>query len=322
MLTANGDGRKTVRIANGATKSKGATRRTPSILDAYLARIGQTSLLTSDEEADLGRQARRGDRRARNQLIERNLRLVIPVAKKYRDRGVPFEDLIQEGNVGLVMATERFDPDKGYRFSTYAVFWIRHSLKQAVLNNGRTIRVPEHMIEKISRVKQVLGELAAELKREPTDKEIAVRLEWTVSEVRSAQEVTRVAAYLESPIGPEETGYRLGDLIEDTGAPDPFGLLASGMERKQLREAIELLPALKRQVLVRRYGLDHRDPATLAKVADELGISRSKVSKLQSEAERNLKYHRIQPNERREFSSTPTTTPRETQGVRIHERRA
>jgi RNA polymerase primary sigma factor len=262
---------------------------TPELLAKYLAHIGQGDLLTHEEEIDLSRRAKQGDARARQRLIEKNLRLVVSVAKKYRGYGLPFEDLIQEGNIGLMKAVEKFDPDRGFRFSTYATWWIRQAVQRAVADKGRTIRVPVHMTEKIRKVSRALSELAVELEREPTEEEVARRLGWDPEEVRLTMSAMPDATSLDQPVSSEDTASQLGDFIEDERVSDTPDTVMREMETTQLKEAIEGLPERARYVLVRRYGLDEREPATLAELGDELDISRERVRQLQREAERILK---------------------------------
>jgi RNA polymerase primary sigma factor len=262
---------------------------TPELLAKYLAHIGQGNLLTHAEEIDLSNRAKDGDARARQRLIEKNLRLVVSVAKKYRGYGLPFEDLIQEGNIGLMKAVEKFDPDRGYRFSTYATWWIRQAVQRAVADKGRTIRVPVHMTEKIRKVSRSYNELSAELEREPLEEEVAERLGWNLEEVRLTMSAMPDATSLDQPVSTDETSSQLGDFIEDEKVSDTPGEVMREMETVQLKEAIEKLPERARYVLVRRYGLDARDPATLAELGDELDISRERVRQLQREAERILK---------------------------------
>jgi RNA polymerase primary sigma factor len=263
---------------------------TPELLAKYLAHIGRGELLTHREEIDLSKRAKAGDKKARQKLIEKNLRLVVSVAKKYRGYGLPFEDLIQEGNIGLMKAVEKFDPDRGYRFSTYATWWIRQAVQRAVADKGRTIRVPVHMTEKIRKVSRAYNELGMEHEREPMEEEVAERLGWTVEEVRITMEAMPDATSLDQPVGTEDTSSsELGDFVEDERASDTPGEVMREMETVHLKEAIERLPERARYVLVRRYGLDDREPATLAELGDELEISRERVRQLQREAERILK---------------------------------
>ena len=262
---------------------------TPELLAKYLAHIGQGNLLTHDEEIDLSNRAKEGDQQARRRLIEKNLRLVVSVAKKYRGYGLPFEDLIQEGNIGLMKAVEKFDPARGFRFSTYATWWIRQAVQRAVADKGRTIRVPVHMTEKIRKVSRAYNELSVEQEKEPSEEEVAERLGWSLDEVRLTMGAMPDATSLDQPVSTDETSSQLGDFIEDDKVSDTPNTVMKEMETVQLKEAIERLPERARYVLVRRYGLDDRDPATLAELGDELDISRERVRQLQREAERILK---------------------------------
>jgi len=276
-------------VETAVTRRSGREGETPELLAKYLSHIGQGNLLTHQEEIDLSNRAKAGDKSARARLIEKNLRLVVSVAKKYRGYGLPFEDLIQEGNIGLMKAVEKFDPDRGFRFSTYATWWIRQAVQRAVADKGRTIRVPVHMTEKIRKMARTYNELSAEREREPTDEEVAERLGWTIDEVRDVKDAMPDATSLNQPLSSNSDSSELGELVEDERASDTPGAVMRGMESAQLGDAIERLPERNRYVLLRRYGLDSNEPATLAQLSDELGVSRERIRQLQREAERMLK---------------------------------
>ena len=285
------EGKLATNLKKGKTESTRVEREgeTPELLAKYLSHIGQGNLLTHQEEIDLSNRSKAGDKSARARLIEKNLRLVVSVAKKYRGYGLPFEDLIQEGNIGLMKAVEKFDPDRGFRFSTYATWWIRQAVQRAVADKGRTIRVPVHMTEKIRKMARTYNELSAEHEREPTDEEVAERLGWTIDEVRDVKDAMPDATSLNQPLSSNSDSSELGELVEDERASDTPGTVMRGMESAQLGEAIERLPERNRYVLLRRYGLDSNAPATLAQLSDELGVSRERIRQLQREAERMLK---------------------------------
>jgi len=276
-------------MSDRVARIKDVDTETPELIASYLVKISRDRLLTHPEELELSRRAREGDKRARQRLIEKNLRLVVSVAKKYRGYGLPFEDLIQEGNIGLMKAVEKYDPDRGFRFSTYATWWIRQAVQRAVIDKGRVIRVPVHMAEKIRKIGRTFGKLLSEHGREPTEEEVAEHLGWDVEEVRIAVSATPDATSLNKALGVEEGAAELMDIVEDVHTPETPDAVIQEMETSGLWVAVGRLPERARHVLVRRYGLDGRERATLADLADELGLSRERIRQIQSEAEQLLK---------------------------------
>jgi RNA polymerase primary sigma factor len=280
----------------------------PELLAGYLRRIGRRGrLLTPEEELDLGRRVREGDARARSLLIERNLRLVVSVAKRYRGMGLPFEDLIQEGNIGLMKAVEKFDPEMGNRFSTYAIWWIRQAIGRAIDDKSRTLRLPAHTGEKARRAARTRNELAAQLGREPTDEEVAEKLGWGVDEVHALSGLLAEVMSLDRPVGAKddstEPGANLGDFVEDERASEVAEAVIQDTENTSLKASMGEISARERHVLVRRYGLDERKPASLADLSDELGVTRERVRQLQRNAERRLRERLV--SERRRKDAAP-----------------
>src|ERR671913_1300663 len=261
----------------------------PELIPGYFAQIGKGKLLTHQEEIDLSKRTKKGDKAARKRLIEKNLRLVVSIAKKSRGRGLPLEDLIQEGNIGLMKAVGKFDSDRGFRFSTYATWWIRQTIQRAIAEKGRTIRIPVHMGEKMRKMARTYNELWAELERAPSDEAVAERLGWSVEYIREVKDdMPDASTSLNQPLTSDKGSSELGELVEDERSSDTPGTVMSEMETSQLGEVIDRLPERHRHVLVRRYGLDDKDPATLAELGDELELSQERVRQLQLQAIKRL----------------------------------
>jgi RNA polymerase primary sigma factor len=257
-------------------------------LTQYLASIQDHELLDACEERELARSLRNGDEQARRRLIESNLRLVISIAKKYRGRGVPFEDLIQEGNTGLIKAVERFDPEMGNRFSTYATWWIRQAVTRAIADHGRTVRLPAHVVDALFKLRRVEGALSVELGRDPTDEELAAKLEIAPAEARRLREVGQPISSVNARLA--EDGAEMGDLLPDEGSREDYDRVETGGWERALAEAIETLPEREARVLKMRHGLDGSGRGlTLREVSEVLGISQERARQVEIKALRTLR---------------------------------
>ena len=246
----------------------------------YLAEIGRVQLLTHGDEIRLAKGIARGCKRSKDKLVEANLRLVVSIAKKYRNRGVSFLDLIQEGNLGLIRAAEKFDHTKGYKFSTYATWWIRQAITRAIADKGRTIRIPVHMVEKVNKFHRTHRRMTQSLGREPTDEEIAYELEVPVEEISRLQEISQRAISLETPVG-DENSSALGDFLEDAATVTPTEAVSETLLKLHLREALDELPERERQIIELRFGMKDDRPRTLEEVGHEFDITRERVRQIQ-----------------------------------------
>lgn len=255
----------------------------------YLKEIGRVPLLKADEEVELARRMQEGDEEAKNQLAEANLRLVVSIAKRYVGRGMLFLDLIQEGNLGLLKAVEKFDYKKGFKFSTYATWWIRQAITRAIADQARTIRIPVHMVETINKLVRVSRQLLQELGTDPTPEQIGAVMDLTPDRVREIQKVAQEPVSLETPIGEEEDSH-LGDFIEDEDAPAPDEAASYILLKEQLEEVLETLTPREAKVLRLRFGLDDGRSRTLEEVGQEFGVTRERIRQIEAKALRKLRH--------------------------------
>ena len=256
-------------------------------LRLYLREIGKVSLLTADQEVYLAKRIERGDMSAKTQMIEANLRLVVSIAKSYLGRGLSFLDLIQEGSLGLIRAVEKFDYRKGYKFSTYATWWIRQAVTRAIADKARTIRIPVHMVEKLNKVVHIERQLVQRLGREPQPDEIAEELEMTTEEVREILRMSQLPVSLEKPIGEEEES-ELGDFVEDESAESPFDTATLSLRREDVEFALSALPERERQVIELRFGLSGAQPCTLEEVGRAFGVTRERIRQIENNTLKKL----------------------------------
>jgi RNA polymerase primary sigma factor len=258
-------------------------------LRLYLREIGKVQLLTADQEVTLAKRIERGDMGAKREMIEANLRLVVSIAKGYLGRGLSFLDLIQEGSLGLIRAVEKFDYRKGYKFSTYATWWIRQAVTRAIADKARTIRIPVHMVEKLNKVVHIERQLVQRLGREPSPEEIAEELEMTTEEVREILRMSQLPVSLEKPIGEEEDSS-LGDFVEDAAAESPFDTAQLLLRREDVTNALNALPRREREVIELRYGLLGGEPRTLEEVGRAFGVTRERIRQIENNTLKKLEH--------------------------------
>jgi RNA polymerase primary sigma factor len=287
------DGLPAYKEAKGEGQSKKAELDLtvePSLdsLRLYLRSIGRVELLTAEQEVALAKRIERGDMNAKRHMVEANLRLVVSIAKGYLGRGLGFLDLIQEGSLGLIRAVEKFDYRRGYKFSTYATWWIRQAVTRAIADKARTIRIPVHMVEKLNRVTQIERQLVQRLGREPEPAEIAEELKVTTREVRDILRVAQMPVSLEKPIGDEDES-ELGDFVADEGVEEPFEAATEHLQREDIQKALDALPERERQVIELRYGLRGHEPLTLEEVGRAFGVTRERIRQIENNTLRKLK---------------------------------
>jgi len=289
--------------ASGSAEQEQDTESEPAKLDLsiktasndpvrmYLREIGKVSLLTAEQEVSLAKRIERGDMEAKNQLIQANLRLVVSIARRYANRGLTLLDLIQEGNLGLIRAVEKFDYRRGFKFSTYATWWIRQAVSRALADQARTIRIPVHMVETINKLIRVQRQLLQDLGREPTPEEIAADMGLTPEKVREIQKISQEPVSLENPVG-DEGDSQLGDFIEDEQSVAPSDAVGELMQGEDLARVLELLTSRERRVLEMRYGLTDGRPHTLEEVGVKFGVTRERIRQIEAKTLAKLRAYR------------------------------
>ncbi len=270
-------------------RGRGRSSEIPTdALQLFLKDIGKVELLTAADEVELAKRIERGDHRAKQEMVEANLRLVVSIAKRYRNQGLPFLDLIQEGTIGLVRAAEKFDWRKGYKFSTYATWWIRQAVARALADKGRTIRMPVHVVEKLNKIMRTERRLRAELSREPTALEIAAELDLPADEVEQILRKAQTPVSLEKPVGDEEES-ELGHFLTDENAPLPDEAADAILRHEMLQRILGVLSERERRVLELRYGLDGQQPQTLDEVGRAFNVTRERIRQIENQSLKKLR---------------------------------
>jgi RNA polymerase primary sigma factor len=263
----------------------------PEALQLYLREIGQVKLLTPAEEIVLARRIRKGDAQAREHMIKANLRLVVKIARDYEGLGLPLLDLINEGNIGLMKGVERFDPRKGAKLSTYSAWWIKQSIKRALANQSKTIRLPVHVVDKVAAIRRAEMKLRDVFGRDPTDEEIAAEVELKPQRVREYRQAAKAPVSLEAPLGSDEDSEPISEVIADTGAAAPSDHLMRQSDTELMREVFGTLSKREQSILTLRYGLDDDTPRTLEEIGQRFGVTRERIRQIQNEAIKKLKAH-------------------------------
>jgi len=277
-------------IDEAELREAGEVELTTDSLQLFLKDIGKVDLLTAAQEVELAKRIERGDHRAKQEMVEANLRLVVSIAKRYRNQGLPFLDLIQEGTIGLVRAAEKFDHRKGFKFSTYATWWIRQAVARALADKGRTIRMPVHVVEKLNRIVRAERQLRAELGREPGSAEIARVLELSVEEVEQIRRTAQTPVSLEKPVGDDDES-EFGHFIEDVSDPLPDEVANLSLRNEALARAFALLGERERRVLELRFGLNGEAPRTLDEVGRAFAVTRERIRQIENHALKKLAHH-------------------------------
>ncbi|MDA8423781.1 MAG: sigma-70 family RNA polymerase sigma factor [Nitrospiraceae bacterium] len=273
---------------NETSRRDAASPGGPDVIMFYLRDIRKTRLLTFEEEQKLAKRVGQGDEEARARMIEANLRLVIVIGKRYINRGLPFPDIIEEGNFGLIRAVDKFQYQRGFRFSTYAWWWIKQSIERAIVNQVRIIRLPVHVSEIVSKYTRTVKKLTHQLGREPDTEEIAAKMKISADKVRAVSQVVRDVYSLETPISDQE-GDTLKDVLSDDNEPSPLNSYDDGRRQKHINEWLSQLPGTERKVIELRYGLNREEPRTLVHIGKQFGLTRERIRQIESEALKKLK---------------------------------
>ena len=273
---------------NGTSRRDAASPNGPDVIMYYLRDIRKTRLLTFEEEQKLAKRVGQGDEEARARMIEANLRLVIVIGKRYINRGLPFPDIIEEGNFGLIRAVDKFQYQRGFRFSTYAWWWIKQSIERAIVNQVRIIRLPVHVSEIVNKYTRTMKKLTHQLGREPDAEEIAAKMKISADKVRAVSQVVRDVYSLETPISDQE-GDTLKDVLSDDNEPSPLNSYDDGRRQKHINEWLSQLPGNERKVIELRYGLNCKEPRTLVHIGKQFGLTRERIRQIESEAIKKLK---------------------------------